>query len=49
MAKLQGDTARMTGSVTLDRRDFGIGAGYTDEETVGFAVTLQVTLTAARN
>lgn len=46
---LQGDTARMTGTATLDRRDFGIGAGYADEETVGFAVTLQVALTAVRN
>lgn len=46
---LQGDTARMTGTATLDRRDFGIGAGYGDEETVGFAVTLQVALTAVRN
>ena len=25
---ITGDTARMTGEVTLDRRDFGIGAGY---------------------
>lgn len=45
---ITGDTARMSGEVTLDRRDFGIGAGYGDEETVGFAVTVKVDLTAIR-
>ena len=40
--------ATMAGEVTLDRRDFGIGAGYADEETVGFAVTVAVALTATR-
>ena len=47
--EMDGDSARMNGSATLDRRDFGIGAGYGDEETVGFAVTLDISLTAQRN
>lgn len=46
---ISGDTAEAQGEVTLDRRDFGIGAGYGDEETVGFAVTVKFALTAKRN
>jgi cytochrome b561/polyisoprenoid-binding protein YceI len=42
------DTARMTGSTTLDRRDFGIGQSYGDEATVGFSVTVDIALTARR-
>lgn len=42
------NTARMTGSTTLDRRDFGIGATYPDQVSVGFAVTVDVALTAQR-
>lgn len=45
---IDGDTARMTGSTTLDRRDFGIGASYGDEATVGFSVTVDIALTARR-
>jgi cytochrome b561/polyisoprenoid-binding protein YceI len=45
---ITGDTATMTGQTTLDRRDFGIGAGYVDESTVGFGVTVDVALTARR-
>jgi polyisoprenoid-binding protein YceI len=45
---ITGDTAKMTGEVTLDRRDFGIGASYEDEGTVGFAVGVKITLTAQR-
>lgn len=45
---IDGDNARMTGNARLDRRDFGIGAGYADEETVGFAVDVSVSLEAAR-
>ena len=46
--QITGDKAEMTGRLTLDRRDFGIGAGYGDEATVGFAVEIIVTLTATR-
>jgi polyisoprenoid-binding protein YceI len=41
-----GATATMSGTTTLDRRDFGMGAGYADESTVGFAVDVTVNLTA---
>jgi cytochrome b561/polyisoprenoid-binding protein YceI len=43
-----GDAATMTGTATLDRRDFGMGSGYSDESTVGFGVTVDVTLAATR-
>lgn len=46
--EITGDSARMTGSTQLDRRDFAIGAGYGDEATVGFAVQITVALTATR-
>ncbi|CTQ50926.1 cytochrome b/b6 domain-containing protein [Jannaschia donghaensis] len=42
------DTATMTGQTALDRRDFGMGETYPDESSVGFAVTLDVALTAVR-
>lgn len=42
-------TATMTGTARLDRRDFGIGAGYGDEATVGFAVDIRVNLQASRS
>ncbi len=45
---IAGDTARMTGGTTLDRRDFAIGATYPDEVSVGFTVTVDVALTAQR-
>jgi cytochrome b561/polyisoprenoid-binding protein YceI len=43
---IQGDTAAMTGTLSLDRRDFGIGASVAEEGTLGFGVTVSVTLTA---
>ncbi|MEM7729761.1 MAG: cytochrome b/b6 domain-containing protein [Pseudomonadota bacterium] len=42
------DTATMQGRVALDRRDFGIGAAYSDEADVGFGVTVEVDLTARK-
>ncbi|WP_323715573.1 cytochrome b/b6 domain-containing protein [Paracoccus aminovorans] len=45
---LDGDTATAKGRMQVDRRDFGIGAGYADESTVGFAVGISVDLTAKR-
>lgn len=42
------DTARMTGTTTLNRQDFGIGPSYKDDKTVGFTATVTVTLTASR-
>jgi cytochrome b561/polyisoprenoid-binding protein YceI len=46
--ELTGDQARMAGEVTLDRRDFGMGASYGDESSVGFGVVVSVDLTAER-
>jgi len=46
---LDGDTARMQGALTLDRRDFGIGTKYPDEKTVGFDVDIEVALRAVRS
>ncbi|SFJ94611.1 cytochrome b/b6 domain-containing protein [Celeribacter neptunius] len=45
---IDGETATMSGGTTLDRRDFGMGAGYGDEATVGFAVEVATELTAQR-
>ncbi|VDC31799.1 cytochrome b/b6 domain-containing protein [Pseudogemmobacter humi] len=46
--EISGDTAIMRGETTLDRRDFGIGANYTDESQVGFSVVVTAELTARR-
>lgn len=45
---LDGDAAKASGTMQVDRRDFGIGAGYGDESTVGFAVAISFDLTATR-
>jgi cytochrome b561/polyisoprenoid-binding protein YceI len=45
---LSGDTAKMQGNVTLDRRLFGIGDAMTDEGQLGFEVVVPVALTAQR-
>lgn len=46
--QIDGDTATMQGSATLDRRDYAMGASYPDEATVGFPVTVNVVLSAKR-
>ena len=46
--EIAGDQVRMAGTVTLDRRDFGMGASYGDESSVGFAVVVTVDLVAER-
>ena len=45
---VDGDKATAKGEMKVDRRDFGIGAGYADESTVGFGVTIRFDLTANR-
>ncbi|WP_226781011.1 cytochrome b/b6 domain-containing protein [Oceaniglobus trochenteri] len=45
---LEGDRAEMRGQTTVDRLNFGIGADQTDEATLGFAVVIDVALTASR-
>lgn len=46
--QITGDSATMQGSLTLDRRAFGMGASYGDESSVGFGVEVTVALTALR-
>ncbi|MGC3936915.1 cytochrome b/b6 domain-containing protein [Roseobacter sp. EG26] len=40
--------ATMSGSTTLDRRNYGIGDNQKDEASLGFTVAVQISLTAAR-
>lgn len=46
---LDADTAQMSGSLTVDRRDFGIGASVTEDGTLGFGVDISVDLTAQQS
>lgn len=46
--EIDGDTARMGGTLRLQRLDFGIGANMPDESTLGFAVDVLVELDAKR-
>ncbi|QCO54723.1 cytochrome B [Pseudorhodobacter turbinis] len=43
----EGD-ATVSGGTVLDRRDFGMGAAYPDESSVGFSVDVLIELTATR-
>lgn len=43
---IEGSRAEMTGELSVDRRDFGIGASVTEDGTLGFAVVISVALTA---
>ncbi len=45
---LEGTTATASGTLTLDRRDFGIAASLTDEASLGFAVAITWSLSARR-
>ena len=45
---IDGDNASMTGGLTLDRRDFNVGATMADESSLKFAVDVNVSLTAVR-
>ena len=45
---LDGDTAAMSGAVTLDRRDFEIGQTMNDETNLAFAVDVIINLLAVR-
>lgn len=45
---VDGDTATMQGSITLDRRDFNIGQSMSDETNLAFGVTVDVSVTATR-
>ena len=43
---IEGDIAQASGTLTVDRRDFGIGADVKDEASLGFAVEIAFDLTA---
>lgn len=45
---IEGDSARMSGTTTVQRLAFGIGPSYPDEASVGFDVVISVDLTALR-
>ena len=45
---LQKNTAQVHGTLSLDRRDFGIGETVTDAGTLAYEVQLNIALTAAR-
>lgn len=45
---VQGDAAEMRADMTLDRRTFGIGDNMPNEDSLAFAVDLNIRLTAAR-
>ncbi|WP_264213748.1 cytochrome b/b6 domain-containing protein [Leisingera thetidis] len=46
--ELEGDRAKMTGALTLNRLDFGIGKSLADESSLAFAVEVPVALEARR-
>lgn len=46
--KIEDGTATASGSLSVDRRDFGIGADVKDEGSLGFAVEIAFELTATR-
>ena len=45
---LDGDTATMSGSTTIDRRTFAIGDSMNDESNLAFPVQVDIALTATR-
>ncbi|MEO1346735.1 MAG: YceI family protein, partial [Pseudomonadota bacterium] len=45
---IEGDKAIASGALRVDRRDFLIGMGTTDEATLGFAVSIEFEVTALR-
>ncbi|KIC34753.1 cytochrome b/b6 domain-containing protein [Leisingera sp. ANG-S5] len=45
---LEGDTAKMSGGLTLNRLDFGVGKSLPDESSLAFAVDVTVELDAKR-
>jgi cytochrome b561/polyisoprenoid-binding protein YceI len=47
--EIDGDTATVIGSTTLDRRAFAIGETTSDPKTLGFEVPVSVRLSATRN
>ncbi len=46
--ELEDDRAIVSGTTTLDRRNYGIAAGYTDQASLGFPVVVAIELQAVR-
>ncbi|WP_170458705.1 cytochrome b/b6 domain-containing protein [Ruegeria arenilitoris] len=46
---IKGETAKMSGRMDLNRLDFGVGQSMPKEDSLAFAVTVSVELTATRN
>lgn len=45
---IDGDIATVSGALSVDRREFNVGTGMTDPNSLGFAVDIKVDLTASR-
>ena len=45
---IDGDTATVNGTVTLDRRNYHVGDSMTDEGSLGYSVDVAINLTATR-
>jgi len=45
---IEDNTATATGGLTVDRRDFNIGQGVSDEGSLGYSVEIRFDLTATR-
>ena len=45
---LDGDSAQMTGKLSLNRLDFGVGSTMPDETSLGFGVDIFIDLRATR-
>ena len=45
---IEGDTAQMTGAVTLNRQDYNVGESQSDAGSLGFDVVVNISLTATQ-
>jgi polyisoprenoid-binding protein YceI len=45
---LDGNTATMSGNLSLNRMDFGVGQSMNDETSLGFGVDVSINLTASK-
>ena len=47
--RIQDNTAEVSTMLTLNRMDFGVGANMPDESNLGFAVEVEIALTATQS
>jgi hypothetical protein len=45
----EGEVTTMQAALTLDRQDYAIGSGLKDEQTLKFAVGVEINLSATQN